>query len=408
MKFPPLPGVYLFKDRQGRVIYVGKAKSLKDRIYSYFQPSDSPKTAALLKAYKTIDFIVTPTELEALLLERKLILKFKPQFNVSWRDDKQYPYLKLTLNEEWPRLIIARKREEDGARYFGPFESRSVKETIRLIKRLFPVRWCKESPLKMRQQPCLQYHLKHCWAPCVGGISPEEYLNWCRAISSLLEGDFDSALQLLRKEMEKAAEQQRFEEAGKLRDRIRNLSRLLQKRPGWMPQRGEREGETGIFELKRELGLKRLPRRIEAFDVSNLQGSNTVASLVTFKEGEPLKSDYRKFKIQLKKTPNDVAALQEAVRRRYTGSLKGKMSNPDLVLVDGGITQARAARRALHSAGLTTIVIGLAKKKEEIYFPEKNLPVCLPADSSALRLLKQIRDESHRFALAYQRSRRTL
>jgi len=195
MKFPNLPGVYLFKDKAGRVIYVGKAKSLRERISSYFQKNlDSKKTEALLAAYKTIDFMVTPTELMALLLERQLIDKFKPRFNIMWRDDKQYPYLKLTLNEEWPRLILTRKKEKEGAVYFGPYESRSVRETIRLIKRLFPIRWCKESPLKKRQQPCLQYYLKHCWAPCVGNISREEYLNFCQAIISTLEGDISLLL----------------------------------------------------------------------------------------------------------------------------------------------------------------------------------------------------------------------
>jgi len=407
--FPNLPGVYLFKDKAGRVIYVGKAKSLKDRISSYFQKNlESPKTEALLGAYRTIDFMVTPTELEALLLERRLIDKYKPRFNIMWRDDKQYPYLKLTLNEEWPRLIMVRKKEEDGAKYFGPYESRSVRETIRLIKKLFPLRWCKESPLKKRQQPCLQYYLKHCWAPCVGGISREEYLNFCQAIISTLNGDISSALSALQKEMGVAVARQDFERAAKIRDRIRSLSRVLQKKPGWIPRPAEREGDPGIFELKRRLDLPRLPKRIEAFDVSNISGTNQAASLVVFREGEPLKSDYRKFKIKTVEAPNDVAAIFEVVSRRYGGTLKGKMEKPDLILVDGGITQARAARRALDQVRLKIPVIGLAKKNEEIYFPKKNAPLKLSPEGAALKLLMRIRDEAHRFALQYHRARRGL
>ena len=409
MKFPDLPGVYLFKDKEGAVIYVGKAKSLKNRVSSYFQkPQESPKTRALISEYKSVDFITTPTELEALLLERQLINKHKPRFNVMWKDDKQYPYLKLTLNEEWPRLIMVRKKEDDGAKYFGPFESKSVRETIRLIKKLFPIRWCKESPLKFRQQPCLQYHLRHCPAPCIGGIGRDEYQNYLNAIIKVLEGDLSSAIKCLNDEMSLAAKSQRFEQAARLRDRIDNLSRILQKKPGWMPKPKEKEGDTGIWELKEALNLAKVPRQIEAFDVSNIQGENLVASMVTFVDGEPEKSDYRKFKIRGFTLPNDVGAIHQTVLRRYTGSLKEKMKRPDLILVDGGIAQVRSAKSALNEAGLKVPVIGLAKKFEEIYSPAKNIPLSLPRESSALKLLMRIRDEAHRFAITYHRASRRL
>ena len=409
MKFPDQPGVYLFKDKTGRVIYVGKAKSLKDRISSYFQkPIESPKTAALISEYKKIDFIITPTELEALLLERQLITKYNPRFNIMWKDDKQYPYLKLTLNEEWPRLIMVRKKDDDGAKYFGPFESRSVKDTIRLIKKLFPIRWCKESPLKFRQQPCLQYHLKHCPGPCVGGIKREEYQNYLNAIIKVLDGDLSSAIKYLNDEMVNAAKGQNFEQAARLRNRINNLSRILQKKPDWIPKRKEKEGDTSLWELKNELGLDKMPRRIEAFDVSNIQAEALVASMVTFFDGEPKKSDYRKFKIRGFLLANDVGAMNQAVFRRYAGSLKNKMDTPDLVLIDGGIAQVRSAKKALTEAKIKVPVIGLAKKLEAIYFPEKNIPLKLPLSSPALKLLIRVRDEAHRFAITYHRASRRI
>jgi len=208
--------------------------------------------------------------------------------------------------------------------------------------------------------------------------------------------------------MEAAVAQQNFEQAARIRDRIKSLSRILQKKPGWVPRPAEREGDPGIFELKRALDLSRLPRRIEAFDVSNISGTNQAASMVAFREGEPLKSEYRKFKIKTVEAPNDVAAIFEVVSRRYGGTLKWKMRKPDLILVDGGITQVRAAERALNQVRLKIPVIGLAKKKEEIYFPQKNVPLRLDREGAALKLLMRIRDEAHRFALQYHRVRRGL
>ncbi|MFA4905760.1 MAG: excinuclease ABC subunit UvrC [Candidatus Margulisiibacteriota bacterium] len=408
MIFPDLPGVYLFKDKNGKVIYVGKAKSLRRRVASYFKtPVDSPKTAALLDHYQRIDFIVAKTELEALLLESRLIKKFLPRYNIQWRDDKQYPYIKLTLQEEWPRLEVSRKKTKDGARYFGPYEAGSVKDTVRLLKKFFPIRLCKESPLKHREQPCLYYYIKQCWAPCAREVSPEEYQKICQVIVKLLEGDLEGALTNLKEEMELASRAQNFERAARLRDRIRNLSRLTLRTPGWKPPRRQQTGATSLWELRQSLGLNRTPRRIEAYDVSNIQGSDIVASMVTFEDGEARKGSYRKFRIRGLDKPNDVAALEQAVFRRYTGSLKA-MPRPDLILIDGGIAQARAGEKALKRANLRIPVLGLAKREEELYFPRKNIPLKLPRDSAALLLLQKIRDEAHRFALAFQRASRRL
>jgi len=245
--FPAQPGVYLFKDKNKKVIYVGKAKSLKDRVSSYFkQPIDSPKTEALIATYKTLNYIVTPTELEALLLERKLIEKYKPHFNIALKDDKQYPYIKLTTNEEWPMLVVVRKKEDDGAEYFGPYDATSVRETLRLLKKSFPLRSCKESPLKMRKQPCLEYHIKRCSGPCINATTKEEYLALCNAISSLLKGDLTSTIAFLNEEMKAASESQNYERAAKIRNRIWSLSKIMQKRPDWMPKKKEIKGETGL------------------------------------------------------------------------------------------------------------------------------------------------------------------
>jgi excinuclease ABC subunit C len=222
-----------------------------------------------------------------------------------------------------------------------------------------------------------------------------------------LEGDLAAALAYLKEEMELAAADQNFERAARLRDQIRNLSRLSLRRPGWKPPRRQIPGETSLWELREVLSLPRAVRRIEAYDVSNLQGSDIVASLVTFEEGRPLKSDYRKFRIRGVEIQNDVAAIEEAVFRRHTGTLKG-MPRPDLILVDGGITQVRAGEKALKKANLKIPIVGLAKREEEIYFHKKNLPLKLPADSQARLLLQRVRDEAHRFALAFQRASRHL
>ncbi|MFA4966927.1 MAG: UvrB/UvrC motif-containing protein, partial [Candidatus Margulisiibacteriota bacterium] len=294
------------------------------------------------------------------------------------------------------------------ARYFGPYESRSVKDTIRLIKKLFPIRWCKESPLKFRQQPCLQYHLKHCMGPCIGGIKKEEYQNYVKAMIKVLEGDLAAAIRYLQEEMEIASKEQRYEQAARIRDRIRNLSRVLQKKPDWAPKIKEKAGDTSAWELKNALGLRKSPSHIEAFDISNIQRENLVASMVTFRNGEPSKSEYRKFKIRGFTLPNDVAAINQVVGRRYTGSLKDKMEIPDLVLIDGGIAQVRSAKKAMDKAGIKVPVIGLAKQNEEIFFPDKNIPLKLNKDSVALLLLMRIRDEAHRFAIAFHRASRRL
>ncbi|MBI5701093.1 excinuclease ABC subunit UvrC [Candidatus Saganbacteria bacterium] len=405
--FPHLPGVYLFKDENGRPIYIGKAKSLKNRVSSYFRrPITSPKTEAIIKNYKALDYIVAASELEALLLENKLIKQYKPKYNVLLKDDKNYPYIKITMGEDWPRILMVRKKENDGAFYFGPYEGKSVKETIKLLARLFFLRTCKESPLKMRVQPCLQYHIKKCWAPCIKGISNEQYRNLCAAAIEILKGNLAASISALKKEMLQAALMHKFEQATKLRNQISGLERIKKVRKSWMPKARVNRGNRAASELALAIGLKHSPDRIEAFDVSNTSGKQVVASMVVFEGGEPLKSDYRKFIIRSVSDQNDFASINEAVYRRYAKTLKGKLPIPDLVLIDGGIPQIGAAKSALARARTKVPLISLAKREEVIYFPDSRPPLKLPCDSKALLLLERIRDEAHRFAVAFHRNRR--
>jgi excinuclease ABC subunit C len=403
---PSKPGVYLFKDRSGVIIYVGKAKSLRKRVSSYFSKSPDIKTGILLERLYDIDYVVAGSEMDALILEDELIKKYKPRFNISLRDDKAYPYLKLTVQEKWPRLFLARRKEKDGALYFGRFEGRMVREVIRLVKKLFPIRWCKESPLRLRQQPCLYYRIGSCSAPCIGKISQTEYLALVQGIVLLLEGKMGKAFEKLRGEMEKASAKQDYERAAYLRDRIKILHKMMEEKDLRKAPAPRRLSE--IEELKNRLKLKKPPMRIEAFDISNIRGANIVGAMVTFYGGLPLKNDYRKFKIRsIEKRPNDVAAIYEVIRRRYAGALSKKMPLPDLVLVDGGIGQVNSGARGLADARHPQLpIIGLAKREEKIYVPQGKKPLALAKTSVALQLLQRIRDEAHRFAIAYHRAKR--
>ena len=402
---PNKPGAYLFKDKNGVILYIGKAKSLRKRVSSYFTKPPDIKTGILLERLYDIDYVVAGSELDALILEDELIKKYKPRYNISLRDDKAYPFLKLTVNEEWPRLFLARRKERDGALYFGRYQGSMVRAVVRLVKKIFPIRWCKESPLRMREQPCLYYRIGSCSGPCIRKISREDYLELVQGIISLLEGKMEQALDKLKEEMKKAAKKQDFERAAYLRDRIKILQKMMEEKELAKAPSPRRLSEIG--ELKKELKLKKDPMRIEAFDISNIQGSNIVGVMVAYYGGVPLKSDYRRFKIKsLEKKPNDVGAIYEIVKRRYSGTLSGKLLLPDLVLVDGGIAQVNSAAKALSESNHKLSIVGLAKQKEKIYFARKEKPLTLPRTSAALQLLQRIRDEAHRFAITYHRQKR--
>ncbi|OGB88670.1 hypothetical protein A3H38_06145 [candidate division WOR-1 bacterium RIFCSPLOWO2_02_FULL_46_20] len=404
---PYKSGVYLFKSKSGEVIYVGKAKSLRKRVTSYFSKTPGIKTAVLLSRLDSIDYILAGSELAALLLENELIKKYKPRYNISLRDDKSYPYLKLTVNEKWPRLFVVRKKQSDGALYFGRYQGGMVREIVRLVKKLFPIRWCKESPLRLREQPCLYYRIGACAGPCLGGIKHDDYLALVQGIAALLRGKMSQALNKLNQEMAKASQARDYEKAAAWRDSAKLLVKMIEGRELRLEPAPRVLSE--ISDLQKELKLDNPPMRIEAFDISNIGGTNVVGAMVTFFGGVPLKSDYRRFKIKnLAQKANDVAAIYEVVKRRYAGTLAQKMPRPNLIVVDGGLAQVNAGWRGIAEAGIGKVpIIGLAKKEEEIYFPNRIMPLRLAPGSRALQLLQRVRNEVHRLAIIYHRERRT-
>lgn len=544
-QLPARPGVYLMKDAQDRVIYVGKAVSLKNRVRSYFQPGRSPgrRIEAMIALIDHFEYIVTDSEVEALILENNLIKKFRPRYNVRLRDDKQYPFIRITWDEDFPRIMIARKAKRDGARYYGPYtDSQAVRDTIALIRRVFPIRNCKR-PIEPGKETraCLNHHIDRCLAPCIGAVSREEYREVIRQIGSFLEGRQEEVERRLEGEMRRAADDRAYERAAALRDRLLAVRKVTEKQKvvssamddldvvasasdrngsvalvfqvrggkligrehfaltegsetpeeeivrafvrqyyaeaasiprtvllpctvedgdameAWLrsrrdgpvhlhvPERGEkkdlvqmarenarellervrlqreqREKESGhaLKDLQEHLGLSVLPDRIEAYDISNFQGNETVASMVVFEGGLPCRDQYRKFRIRLVEGPNDFASMQEVIGRRFKrglmeraeaiSSTEGKFARfPDLVLIDGGKGQLSAAREIMEGLNLAHLeTIGLAKQEEEVFRPGESRPYVLPRDSAALHLLQRIRDEAHRFAITYHRQLR--
>ncbi|WXG39702.1 MAG: excinuclease ABC subunit UvrC [Candidatus Freyarchaeum deiterrae] len=529
---PEEPGVYIMRDSKGKIIYVGKARNLRNRVKSYFSPSRKPDSKdALVNNIASLEYVITSDEAEAMILECDLIKKYLPRYNVAWKDSKTFPYIKVTLNEEIPRVLVTRELLDDGAKYFGPYTwFKKVKENLKYIRKLFGVCGSESliQPSKMKR-PCLEYHIYNCSAPCVGKISREEYMNRVEQLLLFLAGEKEELVEQLYLEMEKASQELRFEEAAKIRDRINGVEKaigrqkflstkfrdtdiigleklgrkvcieLLFLQSGRMVERKEfvreergdatdeelisgfvkqfyigaevlpekiivekdfedkelvqnwlekKKGEpiqihtpadeeeesrvkyakkmaTMILnerkmksELERELTLDsvrdlqnllkltELPLRIEAFDISNIMGEDAVGSLIVFEEGRPKKEDYRRFKIETVKGPDDPAMMGEIVHRRYRGLLERGETPPNLILVDGGKGQLNAAVNSLKTLGLSIPAIGLAKKFEDIYTPEEGVPISLPSDSKTLFLLQRVRDEAHRFALSYHKKLR--
>ncbi|GAB4338900.1 MAG: excinuclease ABC subunit UvrC [Calditrichia bacterium] len=533
------PGVYLYKDEKGKVIYVGKAKNLRNRVRSYFQDSRrlDRKTQLLVKNIRDLETIIVANEVEALILEANLIKKYKPRYNINLRDDKSYPYIRIT-NEPFPRVFITRRIIRDGSRYLGPFtDVRHLRHIVNTMRKIFPVRSC-----KLNLQPatiaagkfrvCLDYHIKRCKGPCEGKQSPEDYRAMIRRVEQFLRGKTRELLEDLETQMRAEAEQMNFEEAAKYRDQIATiknfyfekhrlaavdlndqdfiasalqdddacvavfkvrdgkvigrhhfylngvaeksetevlaqfvqqyyleddylpdriyledlaqedlelLERWLSDRAGrrvelLIPKIGEKKKLLGLVEknarfllkdlilqrmkkedqtaynvqaLQKDLNLEKPPLRIEAFDISNFQGTDAVASMVCFVNGRPKKSEYRRFKIQTKDTPDDFAMMREVVYRRYRRVLDEGKPLPDLILIDGGKGQLSSAVSVLKELGLEDQpIIGLAKRLEEVFFPGHSDPQNISKRSSGLKLLQQVRDESHRFAITYHRQLR--
>ena len=523
---PDKPGVYLMRDQAGKIIYVGKAVNLKNRVRSYFQQRGlSAKTEALVARIASFETIVTATEMEALILECNLIKKHRPRYNISLRDDKTYPFIKVTLNEAFPRVYATRRLEKDGAKYYGPYASAgAMHETISLLKKLFPLRSCRSMDA---QRPCLEYHIKRCLAPCAGLVDQESYLAMVRTVCLFLEGRSADVEKDLKRRMLAAAEDLKFELAGRLRDQLAAVRQVMEKQnivtgagdqdvlglarlggqscvqvffvrsgkmvgrdrfmlsggdnetdgdilaafvkqyyheaafiareiltpvvlpesellASWLserkggavhlltPQRGSKrdlvqlaadnaveylrqrnerdavkhgKSTAAMEELAQRLSLARLPKRIECFDISHIQGAETVASMVVFTGGEPDKAEYRRFKLRtVEGSPDDFASMQEVTLRRYREAAEPL---PDLIVIDGGKGQLSSALEVIRGVGLSDIpVIGLAKEFEHIFRENISEPLILPRHSEALRLIQQIRDEAHRFAVTYHRKLR--
>ncbi len=385
---PDHPGVYIMKDAQGAVVYVGKAKSLKKRVVSYLGRDLAAKTMALMSRVADIEYRLTASEGFALLLEASLIHQYKPKYNISLRDDKSFPLVKIT-REAFPLICVTRKKEADGARYFGPYVNAGLlREALQTIRRHFPFRSCRKLP----RQACMYYRIGLSPAPCIGKITQSEYGRTVKNIIMILEGKTEALIRNLSGAMHRLAGEKRFEQAAVLRDKILALASLRHE---------YRPPEEQIHALKDALGLINPPERIEAFDVSNLSGQQAAAAMVSFYKGRPDKNHYRRFKIKTISRVDDYAMLREAVRRRYTRVLAERLTLPDLILVDGGKGHLAAARGELRALGINVCVIGLAKEHERVYLADRGQPLKLASDSGALQLIRYIRDEAHRFAVKY-------
>lgn len=411
-KFPDAPGVYLMRGKKGEVVYVGKAVSLKKRVASYFKPrEDSPKTDAMMEEVRDIEFIRVQSESEALILEYRYIKENRPKYNVMLKDDKRYPLVRLSVQEPFPRLSVVRVEKEDGARYFGRYtDAGALKRTLEWIQKYFKLRTCRPRiPTRKDWVHCMDYKLGRCVAPCIGEVSQNEYRERVQQVALFLEGKSKELVHHLRRQMTEASQNQEYEKAAEIRDLLQDILKVLYIRKTKIPliRKQEETVEAEINELQEALQMKRKPRVIEAFDISNIQGEQAVGSMVYFKNGYPNKNYYRRFKIKSVQGINDFAMMKEVVFRRYS---RGKAENrpvPDLILIDGGKGQLSAALSALAQLGMGNhSVVGLAKRFEELYKPYEAAPVILPRHSNALRLVQRVRDEAHRFAISYHKSLR--
>ena len=394
---PDQPGVYLFKDAAGAILYVGKALSLRKRVASYFRAGSPlpPRIARMVKKIADLEIQRTASEAEALLLEARLIKECRPYYNVAYRDDKSYPLLKIT-HEPFPRLVVTRRRLDDGAAYFGPYvDAGAMHEAVRFFRRVFPMRTCRTFPAT----PCLEYHLGQCLAPCAGYIAARPYQRIVDDLAAFLRGERDRLLPDLARRMDRAARDRRFEEAARLRDQLRALTSVI-------VAKAKSAAAGPLEQLQAALRLPRLPMRIEAFDVSNIFGAFAVGSMVVFQDGRPRKTHYRRFKIRTVTGSDDYRMMREVVRRRYSGTLAATFPLPELILVDGGKGQLAAACEALAARSLTIPAVGLAKRFEHIFLPGSEAPIVLLPTSPVLHLLQHLRDEAHRFAITFHRTLR--
>jgi len=387
--FPNQPGVYLMKSKGGSVLYIGKAINLRKRVSSYFSRQQSQKTNTLLSKADKIEYIISGSEEQALILEAALIKEKKPKYNVALRDDKSYPCLKIS-QEEFPRVYISRFHYKNKDLTFGPYpRAKTLKAALALIRKIFPYRTCK----KMSKKACLFFHLNLCPAPCIKKVNSLDYKAYIDSLSQILKGERKRLIKNLESRMNKLARQKKFEAAARIRNRISALKSLYSGRPQ----------EHELISLKDNLGLRQMPLIIEAIDISSLGGDACCGSVVVFKDAYPDKKSYRRFSIKNSYRKDDYDMVGEVVRRRYSRLLKEGSEFPDLIVIDGGKGHVTRAHEELKRLGIDTFLIGIAKRNEEIWFPLRDKPLLISHDKPCLHLIQRVRDEAHRFAKAYHK-----
>jgi len=414
-EFPDAPGVYLMKDARGTVLYIGKAKSLRRRVRSYFADEirdDRIAIRNMMKEVANVDYVQTESEVDALLTEARLIKDIQPRFNRSLRDGKIYPFIEITRGDDFPGVYITRQAANRRSRYFGPFtDVRGLRQAVQMLQPVFRFRTCSlaiaEDDDKRRfHRPCLLYYIRRCTAPCAAQVSREDYRKDVQLFVRFLEGKRARVKRALEREMKEHAEALRYEQAARVRDQLKALASL--------GKRGEMSAfpeaavapvadlQEGLRELQKVLGLDRTPRRIDGIDIANLGGSQAVGSLVVFVDAKPFKPAYRRFRIRGANTRDDFAMIAEVVSRRFKRLIEEEDAPPDILLIDGGAEQWKSARRSIVELGITPpVILSLAKREEEIYTDPNTPPLRLKRTSMALRLLQYVRDEAHRFASHY-------
>lgn len=400
-QLPKEPGVYLFKDASGQIIYVGKAAVLKNRVPSYFRSLKrlDHKTKVMVPEIAELDWIVTQSEIDALFLESELVKRYKPKYNILLQDDKHYQYVKITTKSKAPTLSFVRRPLDDGADYYGPFISGyEVKQALKLLRRVFPYNTHQTLPKRV----CLQYHLGLCPGLEEGKTSLAEYRHNLRKLSMFLRGKRSLLIKQIEKEMQAAAKAQHFEQAAHLRNQARSLRALSKQIVFGQQERFDLSRDQALNGLVELLSLRGVPRRIETYDISHISGSNNVASMVVFLDGVSAKGEYRKFKM-LSPGNDDFAHMREVMQRRFSPKNIEKWPKPDLLVIDGGKGQLSAARQVLDSQSINIPSIGLAKREEEVITYQNGSfgSTRLPKSSEVLKLLMRMRDEAHRFAVSY-------
>jgi excinuclease ABC subunit C len=416
--FPTGPGLYFMKGPGDKVLYIGKAKSLRSRAASYFQPgadlvaTRGPKIAEMIANVETVDYIETESEVEAVLAEARLIKDVRPPYNTDLIDDKTFPYLEITTSDDFPGVYITRKPRAKGSRLFGPFAgARDLRQVLVLLQKIFKFRTCRleiyeNDPKRRFFRPCILYSIKQCTAPCGAKIEKHQYRK--EVIGDLvrfLRSKRSTVLRKLRKQMAEASEALEYEKAAMFRDRIRlieNLDRRGTPDANVQPEVFAADPAEALVELRKILKADEPVRIIEGMDIANIAGEEAVGSLVKFIDGKPFKNGYRRFKIKTVKGIDDYAMIAEVVKRRYKYALKGEELWPDLILIDGGLGHLHAAQNALVELKAPPVQIAsIAKKHEEIYLPDADKPLRLASNSPARKLLQYVRDEAHRFAQHY-------